>query len=279
MNELGPYSRIYWRFRDEFPDVYQDKEAFGWWLTLLVIAEGAYPSAADLPRKLRPRVLEKLIDEELVTLLPGDRYRVRGLDAERQRRSEAGRKGGLASARSRAPETTVQRPSNDRPTNTEATVNLDEQSKDKTSKDEHAARATGLEPIGTILPEIGIGVDAVPLDVRRLQKLAEDLTGQPYVMQNIHAAWGAKAVNEQLPHGFDRVERAWRKIAAQVAAAGTSKPTLRQIVLGADDILNPVPSQDGKEQRADETKAAFDRRVERTRRETAPMREHLENRA
>jgi hypothetical protein len=96
-----PYSRVYWRFQDEFPDVYADDRALALWLRLLILADGSYPAAAALPRKVDDDVLAVLVSAELLTLIPGDRYRVRGLDAERERRAEHGRTGGLASANAR----------------------------------------------------------------------------------------------------------------------------------------------------------------------------------
>lgn len=240
MPNNDPYSRLYWRFRDEFPDVYQDNDALATWLRLLLIAEGTHPSAADLPRKVKPSVLTKLVDEGLVTLFPGDRYRIKGLSGERERRSEAARTGGIASGRSRTPSTAVQPPFNGRSTDVQPLVNLDETRRDEQRRDETSTpRAGGFERVGAILPD----VDEITPDVVKLQKLAEELTGQAYVMHNVHGGLGAKAVNEQLPHGFDRVQRAWRQIANRARAEGSNAPTLRQLVFGADDILNPIPDR------------------------------------
>jgi hypothetical protein len=89
----------------------------------------------------------------------------------------------------------------------------------------------------TSTPPRGNGADPQP-DVVRLQHLAGELTGRPYAMANVHGGFGAKAVDEQLvPHGYDRVEEAWRRI----WSGHDGKITLRQLVLGADDELNPVP--------------------------------------
>lgn len=259
----GAYSRVYWRFIDEYPDVFDDDRAFATWLRLLILAEGAHPQPAPLPGTVRKSVLTKLIDEGLVTLLPGGRYRVKGLAQERERRAEQGRKG--ANARWSQSEGNAKA----MPAQSEriATAMPAEQSKDEQSKDETriTARASGPEKIGNILPDaVDVG-STIPVEVGRLQKLAEELTQQPYVMANVHSSYGLKAVTEQLPHGFDRVERAWRKIAAQITAGGTSRATLRQLVLGADDLLNPIPRQDATGARADDEKAAFERRVARTR--------------
>jgi hypothetical protein len=85
-------------------------------------------------------------------------------------------------------------------------------------------------------------------------------------MANVHGGLGLKAVTEQLArHGFDRVKAAWERVSRQITAAGTSQPTLRQLVLGADDVLNPIVRPDLKEDREDEQREAYSRRVQRTR--------------
>jgi general stress protein YciG len=132
----GPYSRVYWRFKDEYSEVFDDPLTLGTWLQLLVFAEGAWPSQPHLPRRVKPRQLAALTGAGLIELMPGDRYRVKGLDAERQRRAEAGRKGGLASGVRR---TTVERPFNERSTTVEP--RRDEQSKDETRQDEQRVAA------------------------------------------------------------------------------------------------------------------------------------------
>jgi hypothetical protein len=101
-------------------------------------------------------------------------------------------------------------------------------------------------------------------------KLAMELTGVPYISP--YTGLGLKAVTEQLPHGYSRVESVWRRVATQTAAAGTSKPTLRQLVISADNILNPIVRQDEKETREQDAAEAFNRRVERTQRELAANR-------
>jgi hypothetical protein len=122
-----PYSRLYWRFREEFPEVYADKPLFGWWASLLMIAEGAHPSAAELPRRIKPSVLDALVKAELLEILPGDRFRIRGVTKERERRAEAARVGGLASGRSRTPEQSA----NVRSTNAEQPLNVRQPRRDE----------------------------------------------------------------------------------------------------------------------------------------------------
>lgn len=273
--DAGPYSRVYWRFIEEYPDIYDDDRAFATWTRLLILAEGTHPQPAPLPRKVSGAVLNKLIDVGLVTLLAGDRYRVKGLEAERARRAVESKNGGTVRAENaeRGPDGRFLPSSGGASAGTSggepATVQSSsdskaEQSKDKTSKDEQEhfrARSSGLEPIGAILPD----VMAPDPDVGRLQRLAEELTQQAYVMASVHSGFGKKAVDEQLRrHGYDRTENAWRQIANRAKAEGKSLPTLKQLVLGADDILNPVPRADSKELKAEEEREAYNRRVART---------------
>jgi hypothetical protein len=90
MSERRPYSRVYWSVMDDerFADVYGDDGAFALWVRLLMTADALWPAAAPLPRGAKPRALGKLVDAGIVDLLPGDRYRIHGLDSERERRKQ-----------------------------------------------------------------------------------------------------------------------------------------------------------------------------------------------
>ena len=84
-----PYSRVYWSIVDDpdFESVFGNDAALATWLRLLIVADGTWPATAPLPRNVRAAPLKLLVDHGLISILPGDRYRVKGLDAERQRRS------------------------------------------------------------------------------------------------------------------------------------------------------------------------------------------------
>jgi 5-methylcytosine-specific restriction endonuclease McrA len=86
-----PYSRVYWSIVDDpdFDGIYGDNSALATWLRLLIVADGTWPATAPLPRSVREAPLRKLVNKGLIALLPGDRYRVKGLDAERERRSSS----------------------------------------------------------------------------------------------------------------------------------------------------------------------------------------------
>lgn len=94
MSATGPYSRLYHSLVDDpdFAGVYDDDAAFATWVRLLMVADASYPTAAPLPRSARRRPLQKLQDAGLVEVLPGQRFRVKGLESERGRRAALGRK-------------------------------------------------------------------------------------------------------------------------------------------------------------------------------------------
>ena len=96
--QADPYVRVYYRIMDDpkFADVYTDKATLGTWLTLLIHADALYPTAATLPHGIKKASVDKLVGAGLVDLLPNHRYRMHGLAAEREQRSEHGRKAALA---------------------------------------------------------------------------------------------------------------------------------------------------------------------------------------
>lgn len=91
MSERAPYSRIYWDVMDDakFDGIREDCRLFGAWSLLLIVADMAHPAPAYLPRTVPTSATKKLADAGLIDLLPGHRYRVHGLDAERRRRRDA----------------------------------------------------------------------------------------------------------------------------------------------------------------------------------------------
>jgi hypothetical protein len=90
-----PYTRVYFRIVDDprFALVYCSDRALAWWVRLLIGAEGTYPAPAALPRSVSRAALSVLTAPEcgLVELVGRDHYRIHGLAAERERRSEQAR--------------------------------------------------------------------------------------------------------------------------------------------------------------------------------------------
>ena len=91
MTATGPYSRVYHSLVDDpmFAKVYGNDAAFATWVRLLMIADALHPASAPLPR--RNSAVRLLLDSGLIEERPGNRYVVRGLQAERERRSEQAR--------------------------------------------------------------------------------------------------------------------------------------------------------------------------------------------
>ncbi len=91
----GKYSRLYWSVKDDekFDGIRSNPAVFGTWALLLMDADAVWPSSASLPRWIRKRDLEVLVTALIVDLLPDDRYRIHGLDTEREKRAASARVG------------------------------------------------------------------------------------------------------------------------------------------------------------------------------------------
>jgi hypothetical protein len=142
-----PYSRVYHEILTDpkFEGIFRDDGTLAAWLRLLIAAEQAWPLPAMIPRSVDQLVLNTLVDHDLVVYAGnGDTFRIKGLDAERNRRAEAGRAGGLASGRSRS----VQPPSNDRSTTVEPTPNEIERERERVLERE----GTYVETVGQRAP-------------------------------------------------------------------------------------------------------------------------------
>ena len=87
-----PYSRVYWEAIDDekFATVWWDDRALATWLRLLVGADMAWPASATLYVGVHKRTLQALVDVKLIDL-NGHSYRIRGLDREREMRSQQAR--------------------------------------------------------------------------------------------------------------------------------------------------------------------------------------------
>jgi hypothetical protein len=91
MTERAPYSRVYWSVMDDpkFRGIYEDDASFSCWVRLLMMADAIWPQAPHIPRSTKKRALEALVAAGIVTIGTGHRYRIVGLDAERERRKVA----------------------------------------------------------------------------------------------------------------------------------------------------------------------------------------------
>ena len=90
-----PYTRIYHKLADEYPDVYDDKAMLGAYVQLLIAADQAWPSRARWAGYADEDEMACLEKEGLV-LRDGKRYSIKGLDKERKSRSSHARKAARA---------------------------------------------------------------------------------------------------------------------------------------------------------------------------------------
>lgn len=91
MSERAPYSRVYWSVIDDpkFDSVYDDDRKLATWLRLLIIADQSHPASANIPAGTHRASVAALAKCGLIDLGTSSRYRVHGLDAERDRRRQA----------------------------------------------------------------------------------------------------------------------------------------------------------------------------------------------
>ena len=87
----GPYSRVYHSIVDDpmFEKVFDNDRALAQWLRMLLVADAFWPNSA--PMTHRNPTVRLLIDVGLVIPRSGNRYTMRGLEAERERRSASAR--------------------------------------------------------------------------------------------------------------------------------------------------------------------------------------------
>lgn len=84
-----PYSRHYHDLVDDpkFTDIFPDDRHYACWSRLLMIADQAWPASAHLPATARRASVKKLAEVGLIDLLPDGRFRVHGLQHEREQRA------------------------------------------------------------------------------------------------------------------------------------------------------------------------------------------------
>lgn len=212
MTDRAPYSRIYHSIVDDpkFATIYDDDRRLATWLRLLIVAEQAHPASANIPTGTHRASVVALANVGLLDLGTGSRFRIHGLDAERSRRSEAARVGGLASGRSRSAEHSL----NERSQSAGTKSNLDEQSKAETRQDEQSIARAGLpnlDPVSLNALERRTGHVASQAGERQLSEY-DRLVGD---------------------HGLAPV------LAAFDAVSGGNRMSARQLVWGAVKVLEP----------------------------------------
>ena len=255
-----PYVRVYLSIIDDdrFAAVYDDDHHLSTWLRLLMLADMLWPAPFDMPASARPASVAALKAAGLIDAV-GPRFRVHGLDAERERRSAVGRAG--ASARWSDG-------------NANADANALQSQSNRNARD--ASRSVADIPLEKN-DDVGVGredIDAYNVETWvRLVQLSEEMTGKRSLGQPT-SKLGERALQQVEDFGWMSVEAAWHK--AQEMLPLKPRPSIGQIVLSADNFLRPIPRIDGKAaamaERADEEDAAHRRKLEATQKYLAELR-------
>jgi hypothetical protein len=242
-----PYSRVYWEIVDDpkFETIYDNDSHLAAWLRMLLMADQAHPASGQIPSNARRASVKALANAGLIDVA-GGRFRVHGLAAERSRRSEAGRVGGLASGRSRAVERPLNVPLNDGRTKT----NLDED-ETRTRQDETSIAHDGWDE-----PE----AEAVTWLAKHGCSLMP------------HSGYYRHLVLMVEAHGINAVIGMFDRL----AGAGTKSGDIKGYLFAARDALDkrtrPNLANLEKEDRAEEIERTSQREVERTKRYLAELR-------
>lgn len=93
MSDDRKYSRLYWSVIDDarFVGIFEDDHHWATYTRLLMIAEGVWPSSAHLPTTARRASVAALASAGILELGTAGRFRIHGLDAERNARGTAAR--------------------------------------------------------------------------------------------------------------------------------------------------------------------------------------------
>jgi hypothetical protein len=88
MSDRAPYSRVYWTIVDDpkFATIYDNDHHLAAWLRMLLVHDQAHPASGLVPSSCRASSVKALVDATLVDRM-GGRFRIHGLDAERERRA------------------------------------------------------------------------------------------------------------------------------------------------------------------------------------------------
>ena len=93
MKAAADYVRVYQTVVDDpkFAGIYDDDHHFSTWVRLLMAADAIWPASCPIPFGTRKASLTALVDAGIVDLGTGNRFRIRGLDKEREERSKSAR--------------------------------------------------------------------------------------------------------------------------------------------------------------------------------------------
>jgi hypothetical protein len=260
----GSFVRVYHEdLIKNYEPIWDDDRALATWLRLLVLADKLWPSPAELPRRLSRASLDKLVKAKLVTLQPNGRFRIRGLDAQRQRQVDAAKKG--AAARwSKDDEPPADDP--DDGAGDDAGGNAERNPPRNPTGNASATHARARPRSGhTLVGDSSASAhEAGTLRARGagdgpwpVISLVERLSGRPFAFKAGSSAFETLAADVR-DCGRERVERAIRDVKSEANGAPID---VAQLVFGAHNRLyplRPTPRKSAAELERDE----FDRGVQ-----------------
>ena len=85
------FVKVYRDLADEYPTIYDDAEALGTYVQLLMDADALWPMRPQVPRRVKDEPLRRVLDSGLVTEEEHGRYSIKGLDRLRETESMAQR--------------------------------------------------------------------------------------------------------------------------------------------------------------------------------------------
>lgn len=87
-----PFARVYYiDLERDYPEIYRDNDVFSTYVRLLGIADAMWPAVPEVPRSARASFVKKLVEASLVRMVPPYGFSIKGMDAERNARSNAAR--------------------------------------------------------------------------------------------------------------------------------------------------------------------------------------------
>jgi len=222
-----PYSRSYWRFADEFPEIYANDATLALWSRLRDEADKAWPSSAALPYGVKKRALRLLVEAELVIPQPGNRYRIRGLDKERERRAEWGRRSANARwDRMREQEAMDATADDDsianamRPHSERSAESMQDKTRQDKTRQEETRRALSAR-------------DGLPHITAAVERAAEGITGLTVLQASTKVQTDLDRLVES--HGEAHV------VTAMQTVADGKRMSWPQVVYGTRNALEPIP--------------------------------------
>jgi len=241
--QRDPYVRVYYSIVDDerFENVYKDDRALATWLRLLISADASWPASAPIPRWCKTVSLQKLVSSGLVELAT-DHYRIHGLDRERDGKRQQAAAAGRSRARMGQRDTSGrwmgggsahQRPSSDVP--------------------------AGVQP----LRSAPLNSAPLPAGARDSERVFEERDGLPHITVAIERA-GEGITGQSVLQASDKVQTDLDRLAefhgeaslvsAMRSVANGSRLSWPQVVYGARNALEPIPSKQSKADAAEAEK-------------------------